>query len=90
MRCHDGGSESVRCRSPLSETMIFWSGELGLCCIDDIQLIPLPDVNGRGLIAAYRSDEAARAHVMTSRSVTASVIHAQADKRSFVFELTST
>jgi hypothetical protein len=90
MRCHDGSSESVRCSSPLSETIIFWSGDLGLCCNDDIQLTLLPDVNGRGFIAAYRSDEAARAHVMTLRSVTASVIQAQADKRGFVFELTST
>jgi len=93
LRRHDDSSESVLCRSPLSETVVFWNGSLGLCCIDYDQVIRLPNVNGQGFLAAYRSDEAARARrdgFAKQHKICQSCSYSNADKLGFVFDLTST
>jgi MoaA/NifB/PqqE/SkfB family radical SAM enzyme len=49
------------CLEPLIQTVVFWNGDLGLCCIDYDQMIQLPNLKTDGFLAAYRSDDAARA-----------------------------
>ncbi|MEM7424677.1 MAG: radical SAM protein [Pseudomonadota bacterium] len=57
---HPTEKERSTCIIPTYQTVVFWNGDLGLCCIDYDQMIQLPNV-GDGFISAYRSDEAARA-----------------------------
>jgi hypothetical protein len=45
----------------LHQTVVFWTGQLGLCCIDYDQIIQLPSIDHEGFVSAYRSDAAARA-----------------------------
>ncbi|MGI9372147.1 MAG: radical SAM protein [Hyphomicrobiales bacterium] len=56
-------TEKVReiCIEPLIQTVVFWNGDLGLCCIDYDQMIQLPNLKEDGFLKAYRSDEAASA-----------------------------
>lgn len=56
-------TEKVReiCLEPLIQTVVFWNGDLGLCCIDYDQMIQLPNIKSGGFLAAFRSDDAARA-----------------------------
>ena len=49
------------CTTPLSQTVVFWNGDLGLCCIDYDQMVQLPNIETRGFLQAYLSDTAARA-----------------------------
>lgn len=49
------------CDVPLYQAVVFWNGDLGLCCIDYDQMIKLPNVDEVGFLQAYLSDEAARA-----------------------------
>jgi MoaA/NifB/PqqE/SkfB family radical SAM enzyme len=49
------------CDVPLYQAVVFWNGDLGLCCIDYDQMIKLPNVDEVGFLKAYMSDEAARA-----------------------------
>ncbi|MGI9483162.1 MAG: radical SAM/SPASM domain-containing protein [Hyphomicrobiales bacterium] len=56
-------TEKVReiCLEPLIQTVVFWNGDLGLCCIDYDQMIQLPNIKTGGFLQAYWSDDAARA-----------------------------
>ena len=45
---------------PLYQTVVFWEGDLGLCCIDYDRMIKLPNVDKVGFKKAYLSDEAAK------------------------------
>jgi len=90
LRRHQDDSESVLCTSPLSETVVFWNGDLGLCCIDYNQVIRLPNVKEKGFLAAYRSDEAARARrngFAKRYKMCRSCSYSNADKLGFVFDL---
>jgi len=49
------------CNVPLYQSVVFWNGDLGLCCIDYDRIIELPNVGEGGFLAAYRSNEAASA-----------------------------
>jgi MoaA/NifB/PqqE/SkfB family radical SAM enzyme len=55
------GRESTFCTFPFHQTVVFWNGDLGLCCIDYDQMVQLPNVASQGFTAALRTDTAARA-----------------------------
>jgi MoaA/NifB/PqqE/SkfB family radical SAM enzyme len=61
LRRHQIDRERATCIAPLHQSVVFWNGQLGLCCIDYDQMIRLPSVDELGFVAAFRSDEAARA-----------------------------
>jgi len=58
---HPTGVERALCRTPLFQTVVFWNGDLGLCCIDYDQMIQLPNIAEHGFMQAYLSKEALRA-----------------------------
>jgi MoaA/NifB/PqqE/SkfB family radical SAM enzyme len=58
---HPTGTERSLCNIPLFQSVVFWNGDLGLCCIDYDQMIQLPNIGEGGFKKAYRSNEAARA-----------------------------
>ena len=87
---HQTEVESLLCDVPLYQTVVFWNGDLGLCCIDYDQMIKLPNVDKVGFIAAYRSDEAAKArrHGYTkSFSICQSCSYSNADNMGFKLKL---
>ena len=49
------------CSFPLHQSVVFWNGDLGLCCIDYDQMVRLPNIADGGFVAALRSDRVARA-----------------------------
>lgn len=61
LRRHPRRTSHALCTVPLFQSVVFWNGDLGLCCIDYDQVIQLPNVQQEGFLAAYRSDAAARA-----------------------------
>jgi len=61
LRRHPTGIQRATCTAPLHQTVVFWNGDLGLCCIDYDQMVQLPNIGEGGFLQAYRSDEAARA-----------------------------
>lgn len=61
LRRHPTGVRRATCTAPLHQTVVFWNGDLGLCCIDYDQMVQLPNIGEGGFLDAYRSDEAARA-----------------------------
>jgi MoaA/NifB/PqqE/SkfB family radical SAM enzyme len=61
LRRHADDSISTVCTVPMYQTVVFWNGQLGLCCIDYDQMVKLPNVLEQGFTKAYMSDEAARA-----------------------------
>lgn len=60
-RRHKTDVEHGTCSAPIHQTVVFWNGQLGLCCIDYDQMVQLPNVDEQGFVAAFRSDVAARA-----------------------------
>lgn len=58
---HPTGVERATCGMPLYQTVVFWNGDLGLCCIDYDQMVQLPNIEQQGFLAAYLSDTALRA-----------------------------
>jgi MoaA/NifB/PqqE/SkfB family radical SAM enzyme len=61
LRRHADESVATVCTVPMYQTVVFWNGQLGLCCIDYDQMVKLPNVVEQGFTKAYMSDEAARA-----------------------------
>lgn len=61
LRRHQEGSVRQVCSTPLHQSVVFWNGQLGLCCIDYDRVVELPNVDEAGYVAAFRSDAAARA-----------------------------
>jgi len=58
---HVEGIVRPTCMTPTFQTVVFWNGDLGLCCIDYDQMIKLPNVLDNGFMQAYLSDEAVKA-----------------------------
>ena len=58
---HPTGVERAVCNIPLFQSVVFWNGDLGLCCIDYDQMVQLPNIEEQGFLAAYRSKEALQA-----------------------------
>ena len=55
------GRQRSFCTFPLHQSVVFWNGDLGLCCIDYDQMVRLPNIEDIGFVAALRSDRVARA-----------------------------
>ena len=49
------------CNTPLYQTVVFWNGDLGLCCIDYDQMVQLPNIAEVGFKKAYLSKPALEA-----------------------------
>ncbi len=58
---HPVAKTRTLCSVPLTQSVVFWNGDLGLCCIDYDQMIQLPNIEKEGFLKAYRSKEAAQA-----------------------------
>ncbi|MDQ0467055.1 radical SAM/SPASM domain-containing protein [Labrys wisconsinensis] len=83
---HQTEKVSLLCDVPLYQTVVFWNGDLGLCCIDYDQVIKLPSVDKVGFIKAYLSDEATRARrtgYTKSFSICQSCSYSNADNMGF-------
>lgn len=48
------------CQLTLNQAVIFWNGDLGLCCIDFNGMVNLPNIKEKGFIKTYFSDEVVR------------------------------
>ena len=46
------------CSWPLRNAVIYWNGELGLCCVDFDNEIKLGSIKGKGFLKTFFSDEA--------------------------------
>ena len=87
---HQTETVSLTCDVPLYQTVVFWNGDLGLCCIDYDQVIKLPNVDKVGFVDAYRSDEAARARrngYTKSFSICQNCSYSNADNMGFKLDL---
>jgi MoaA/NifB/PqqE/SkfB family radical SAM enzyme len=87
---HQTETVSLTCDVPLYQTVVFWNGDLGLCCIDYDQMIKLPNVDKVGFVKAYLSDEAARARrngYTKSFSICQSCSYSNADNMGFKVDL---
>ena len=88
-----GCERSIRfatCTAPLHQTVVFWTGELGLCCIDYDRMIRLPSIDRDGFVAAYRSDAAAQARrsgFAKRFAICRSCSYSDADNMGFVVDL---
>jgi MoaA/NifB/PqqE/SkfB family radical SAM enzyme len=92
LRRHADARESILCSVPRSQTVVFWNGDLGLCCIDYDQIIQLPNVKKAGFLSAFRSDEAARARrrgFAKQFKICQSCSYSNADKLGFMVDLRS-
>ncbi len=61
LRRHPSGIERALCTTPLYQTVVFWNGDLGLCCIDYDQMVQLPNIEKTGFLKAYLSKPALKA-----------------------------
>ncbi|PLX45937.1 MAG: radical SAM protein [Hyphomicrobiales bacterium] len=61
LRRHPSGKLRALCTTPLYQTVVFWNGDLGLCCIDYDQMVQLPNIAESGFMKAYLSKPALRA-----------------------------
>ena len=92
LRRHADARESILCSVPRSQTVVFWNGDLGLCCIDYDQIVQLPNVKSSGFLSAFRSDEAARARrrgFAKQFKICQSCSYSNADKLGFMVDLRS-
>jgi radical SAM protein with 4Fe4S-binding SPASM domain len=48
------------CRTPLWQAVVYWNGDLGLCCIDYDNDFKLPNVKSGGFLKNYNSDKAVK------------------------------
>ena len=58
---HPTGVERAICNVPLYQSVVFWNGDLGLCCIDYNQMVQLPNIEQQGFLKAYNTKEALQA-----------------------------
>lgn len=61
LRRHPSGAIRELCTTPLYQTVVFWNGDLGLCCIDYDQMVELPNIAEDGFMKAYLSRPALKA-----------------------------
>ena len=90
LRRHTATRTRATCTAPLHQTVVFWTGELGLCCIDYDRMIRLPSIDRDGFVAAYRSDAAAQARrsgFAKRFAICRSCSYSDADNMGFVVDL---
>jgi len=52
------------CTVPIHQALVYWNGDLGLCCVDFDNVIKLPNIKEKGFIKTFLSDE-----VLTKRKL---------------------
>ncbi len=58
----DGSAAApATCQEPTHSTVVFWNGDLGLCCIDYDKKVRMPNIMEDGFVRAYRSRAATMA-----------------------------
>jgi len=45
------------CSLPVNRSVVYWNGDLGLCCVDFSNAAKMPNIKERGFIQTYFSDE---------------------------------
>jgi len=45
------------CTAPLKQSLVFWNGNLGLCCVDFNNIVKLPNIKTRGFLDTFFSEE---------------------------------
>ena len=45
------------CTTPLRQSLVYWNGDLGLCCVDFDNVIKLPNIKEKGYLNTLFSDE---------------------------------
>ena len=58
---HPTDDERLTCMAPRGQSVVFWNGDLGLCCIDYDRMVELPNIGEKGFIAAWMSRPALKA-----------------------------
>jgi hypothetical protein len=58
---HPTDDERLTCTAPRGQSVVFWNGDLGLCCIDYDRMVELPNIGEKGFIAAWMSRPALKA-----------------------------
>jgi len=46
------------CRTPLVQALVYWNGDLGLCCVDFDNVVTLPNIKEKGFLKTLYSEEA--------------------------------
>jgi MoaA/NifB/PqqE/SkfB family radical SAM enzyme len=54
-RVDGGGAAPATCHEPTHSAVVFWNGDLGLCCIDYDKKVRMPNIREDGFIRAYQS-----------------------------------
>ena len=60
-RVDDGAAAPATCHEPTHSTVVFWNGDLGLCCVDYDRRVRMPNIMVDGFIRAYQSQAATAA-----------------------------
>lgn len=45
------------CRLPEKQALVYWNGDLGLCCVDFDNVVKLPNIKEKGFLNTYFSEE---------------------------------
>jgi MoaA/NifB/PqqE/SkfB family radical SAM enzyme len=46
------------CLGPLRTAVVFWNGDLGLCCVDFDNILKMPNIKKNGFLETFKSKEA--------------------------------
>ena len=60
-RVDDGAAAPATCHEPTHSTVVFWNGDLGLCCVDYDKKVRMPNIMEDGFVRAYQSRAATAA-----------------------------
>jgi MoaA/NifB/PqqE/SkfB family radical SAM enzyme len=60
-RVDAGAAAPATCHEPTHSTVVFWNGDLGLCCIDYDKKVRMPNIMEDGFLRAYQSRAATMA-----------------------------
>lgn len=52
------------CPTPLEQALIYWNGDLGLCCVDFDNILNIGNIKEKGFIKTFRSKEVIRRRKM--------------------------
>lgn len=55
------------CTWPIDNAVIFWNGDIGLCCIDFDQKVKMLNIQEKGFVKAYLSPELVRSRILGFR-----------------------
>ena len=59
------------CRNPLHQAVVYWNGDLGLCCVDFDNALKLPNIKTEGFLKTYNSKKVIKLRKLGFRKETA-------------------